>query len=123
MANPNIVNVSTINAGVAYSSPANTTAFYILTNAASSGQVYKINNVVVANSTGSAATSNVFINSAAAGGGTNYPIVGSVSVPANASLVAVDKSSSIYLTENTSLVVQSGTSSSLTFTISYEVLS
>lgn len=123
MANPNIVNVSTINAGTTYSTAPNTTAYYIITNASSSGQVIKLNNVVIANGTGSAASANVFINSAAAGGGTNYPIVGSISVPGNASLIAVDKSTSVYLTENTSLVIQSATANALTFSASYEVLS
>jgi hypothetical protein len=123
MANLNIVSVASILAGTTASLPANTTAFYIITNAASSGTVVKVNNVVISNTSNSAAFANVFFNSAAIGAGTNIPVIQSVSVPANASLIAIDKSTSIYLTENTSLVVQSATSNALAFSTSFETLS
>jgi hypothetical protein len=123
MANLNIVSVASILAGTTASLPANTTAFYIITNAASSGTVVKVNNVVISNTSNSAAFANVFFNSAAVGAGTNIPVIQSVSVPANASLIAIDKSTSIYLTENTSLVVQSATSNALAFSTSFETLS
>lgn len=123
MANLNIVSVASILAGTTASLPANTTAFYIITNAASSGTVVKVNNVVISNTSNGAAFANVFFNSAAVGAGTNIPVIQSVSIPANASLIAIDKSTSIYLTENTSLVVQSATSNALAFSTSFETLS
>jgi hypothetical protein len=43
-----------------------------------------------------------------------------LSVPANASVIAVDKTTAIYLMENSSIVVTSGTASGITYTISYE---
>jgi hypothetical protein len=46
-----------------------------------------------------------------------------VSVPATASLIVVDKTTSIYLMENSSIVVTSGTSSGITYSISYEEMS
>jgi hypothetical protein len=55
-------------------------------------------------------------------GGTAYPIVSAVSVPANASLIAVDKTTAIYLMEGNSISITSGTGSALTYTISYEVI-
>ena len=121
MANPNIVNVSTITGNTTYLTPANTTANTLLSNAASSGLVYKINQIVCANvNGGSAVNATVAINSAAAGAGTNYPVISTISVPASASVIAVDKTTAIYLTENSSIVVTSGTSSGITYTISYE---
>jgi hypothetical protein len=120
MANPNIVNVTTINGVTTFLTPANTTANVLLSNAASSNLVFKINNIVAANTTGSAANTSVSIDNAAAGAGTDFAIVSAVSVPANASLIAVDKTTSFYLMENQSIVVQSGTSSAITYTISYE---
>ena len=121
MANPNIVNVSTITGNTTYLTPANTTANTLLSNAASSGLVYKINQIVCANVNGaSAVNATVAINSAAAGAGTNYPVISTISVPASASVIAVDKTTAIYLTENSSIVVTSGTSSGITYTISYE---
>jgi hypothetical protein len=121
MANPNIINVTTLTGNTTYLTPANTTANTLLSNAASSGLVYKINQIVCANVNGSSAVNaTVAINSAAAGAGTNYPIISTISVPASASVIAVDKTTAIYLMENSSIVVTSGTSSGITYTISYE---
>jgi hypothetical protein len=127
MANPNIVNVTAIYGVTTYLTPGGTTALVLLPNTASSGLVYKINQIVVSNTTASAANATVAVytngavaqNSAPAGG-TAYPVVSAVSVPANASLISVDKTTAIYLMEGTSISITSGTASSLTFTISYE---
>lgn len=120
MANPNIVAVTTILGTTTYLTPANTTANVLLSNAAGSNLVFKINNIVAANVTASAANTTVSIDNAAAGAGTDFPIVSAVSVPGNSSLIAVDKTTSFYLMENQSIVVTSGTSSAITYTISYE---
>lgn len=120
MANPNIINVTVLTGNTAFLTPANTTDNVLLSNAASSGLVFRVNSIVAANVTGSAANTSVSIDNAAAGAGTNFPIVFAVSVPANASLIAVDKTTGFYLMENQSIVVQSGTSSAITYTISYE---
>jgi hypothetical protein len=121
MANPNIVNVTTLTGNTTYLTPGNTTANTLLSNAASSGLVFKINQIVCANVNGSSAVNaTVAINSQAAGAGTNYPIISTISVPASASVIAVDKTTAVYLMENSSIVVTSGTSSGITYTISYE---
>jgi len=121
MANPNIVNVTSILGTTTYLTPANTTANVLLSNAASSGLVFKINQIVCANVNGSSAVNaTVAINNLAAGAGTNFPVISTISVPASASVIAVDKTTAIYLMENTSIVVTSGTSSGITYTISYE---
>jgi hypothetical protein len=130
MANPNIVNVTTITGNTTYLTPSGTSAVVLLPNAASSGKVFKINQIVAANTTGTAAnaTVSVYTNGAVAqgsapSGGTAYPVVSTISVPANASLICVDKSTAIYLQEGTSISVTSGTGSALTFSISYEDIS
>ena len=121
MANPNIINVTTLTGNTTYLTPANTTANTLLSNAASSGLVFKINQIVCANVNGSSAVNaTVAINNQAAGAGTNFPVISTVSVPASASVIAVDKTTAIYLMENSSIVVTSGTSSGITYTISYE---
>jgi len=129
MANPNIVNVTSILGTTTYFTPTGTSAVVLVPNAAASGTVFKINQIVVANTTASAvnATVSVYTNGAVAqgsapAGGTAYPIISTVSVPANASLIAVDKTTAIYLMEGTSISITSGTASALTFTISYEVI-
>jgi hypothetical protein len=45
-----------------------------------------------------------------------------VSVPADASLIVVDKKTAIYLMEDQSITVTSGTASGIAYTISYEIL-
>lgn len=132
MANPNIAGSSTTIYGVTtYYTPGGTSAVVLLPNAASSGQVMKINQITAANVNGSAAvtaTVNIYTNGAVAQGsapssGTAYPIISAASVPQNASLIVIDKTSAIYLMEGTSITVQSGTASGITYTISYELIS
>lgn len=123
MANPNIVNVSSIYGGVAYSAPSNTSATTLLTNAASSGTIIKVDSLTCTNVTGTAANITVSVNSAAAGGGTAYRIAYQIPVPANASIQLIDKNNFVYLTENTSLVVTSGTGSAIEYVTSYETIS
>mgnify|MGYP003650663904 CR=1 FL=1 len=130
MANPNIVNVTTIYGTTTYFTPSGTSAVVLLPNAVASGQVYKINQIVVSNTSAAAAaaTVSVYSNGAVAqgsapSGGTAYPVISAVSVPANASLIAVDKTTAIYLMEGTSIAITSGTASALTYTISYENIS
>lgn len=121
MAAPNIVAVTTIYGKTAYATPSDTNANVLLANAASSGKVLKINQIVAANVDGTNAVDcSVAINTAAAGSGTSYPIVSTVSVPADASLIVTDKTTAIYLEEDKSIVVTSGTASKIAYTISYE---
>jgi len=129
MANPNIVNVTSILGTTTYYVPSGTSAVVLVPNAASSGTVFKVNQIVVANTTASAANATVAVYSngavaqgSAPSGGTAYPIVSAVSVPANASLIAVDKTTAVYLMEGNSISITSGTASALTYTISYEVI-
>ena len=131
MANPNIVNVSAVYGTTTYYTPSGTTAVILLPNAASSGTVMKINQIVAANVNGAAAvnaTVSLYTNGAVAqgsapAGGTAYPIISTVSVPALASLIVVDKTTAIYLMEGTSISVTSGTASGITYSISYELIS
>ena len=121
MANPNIVSVASIYGTTTYLTPANTAAQVLLSNAASSGFLYKINQIVAANVNGaSAVNATVSIDNAANGAGTDFPIVSTVSVPASASLIVVDKTTAIYLMENSSIVVTSGTANGICYTLSYE---
>ena len=122
MANPNIVNVTSIYGNTSYLIPSTTaaTTWTALTPAA--GTVNKIDNIVASNVTASVATVTVAINSAAAGAGTNYRFVYQVPVPVNASIVVVDKSTAFYLGEAQSIVVTVGTASAIELTASYEAI-
>ncbi len=124
MAAPNIVDVSTIigkSATVALSTTSQTT---LVSNAASSGKVFKINMIQVANVDGTNACDvTVNIHSAAAGGGTAYSLVSTISVPADASLVALDKNTATYLEEDRSITATAGTANDLEVIVSYEEIS
>lgn len=130
MANPNIVNVTTIYGNTTYYTPSGTTAVVLLPNAAASGVVNKIDNIVAANVTATTATATVSIytngavaQGSAPSGGTAYPIIFQVPVPGNSAVIVVDKSTAFYLQEGTSISVTSGTANAITFTTSYEAIS
>ena len=122
MANPNIVGVTSIYGNTSYLIPSttSTTAWTALTPAA--GTVNKVDYIVAANVTSSAATVTVSVNSAVSGGGTAYRIAYQISIPANASLVVVDKTTALYVGEAQSVVVTVGTGSAIELTASYEAI-
>jgi hypothetical protein len=124
VAAPNIVNVTTIYGKSAVVDLSTTSATAVLSNAASSGKVFKINSLIVSNVDGtSAADITVNYYSAAAIGGTATQIVSTVSVPADSSLVVIDKNTSIYLEEDKSIGATAGSASDLKVLISYEDIS
>ena len=131
MANPNIVNVTSILGKTTYYTPSGVTAVVLLTNAASSGKVLKINSLIAANvdgTTAADATVSYYTNGAvsqgsAPSGGTAYPIVSTVSVPADASLIVVDKSTALYIEEGNCISVTSSSANDIAFTVSYEEIS
>jgi hypothetical protein len=130
MANPNIAALTTLTGNTTYLTPSATTAVVLLPNAASSGQVFRINQIVAANVNGTNAvdtTVSIYTNGAVAqgsapSGGTAFPLASTISVPADASLIVVDKTTAIYLMEGTSITVTSGTASGITYSISYEII-
>jgi len=122
MANPNIVNVTSIYGSTSYLIPANTSVNTWTALTPATGTVNRVNNIVASNVTGSSVAVTVSINSATAGGGTAYRIAYQISVPANASLIIVDKSTAIYVGESQSIVVTVGTSSAIELTASFEAI-
>ena len=124
MAAPNIVNVSTIIGKSATVALSSTSATTLVSNAASSGKVFKINMIQVANVDGvNAADVTVDMHSAASGGGTAYSLVATVSVPADSSLVALDKGTSVYLEEDRSITATASVANDLEVIVSYEEIS
>jgi len=122
MANPNIVNVTSIYGTTSYLIPSTTSATTWTALTPAAGTVNKIDNIVASNVTASVATVTVAINSAAAGAGTNYRLIYQVPVPVNASIVVADKSTAFYLGEAQSIVVTVGTASAIELTASYEAI-
>ena len=130
MANPNIAALTTLTGNTTYLTPSVATEVVLLPNAAASGEVFRINQLVAANVDGTNAadvTVSIYTDGAVAqgsapSGGTAYPIASTISVPADASLIIVDKTTAIYLMEGTSITVTSGTASDITYSISYEII-
>ena len=123
MANPNIVNVAAIYGNTSSTSLSTTSATSLVSNAASSGKIFKINSIVVANVDGtSAADISINVYSAAALGGTAFPIASTISVPADATLIVTDKTTAFYLLENQSIGATAGSASDLVVTASWEEL-
>ena len=123
MAAPNIVGITTVTGATAYKNLTDTSATTLLTNAASSNQVYKVNSIVVANDDGSS-TANITcaFHDAAAGGGTGYKIAHQIDVVAKSTLVLIDKASTFYLEEDRSIVVPASAGNDLDVICGYEVL-
>lgn len=123
MANPNIVNVAAIYGNSSSTSLSTTSATSLVSNAASSGKVFKINSIVVANVDGTtAADITINVYSQASLGGTAYPLASTISVPADSTLIVTDKTTSFYLLENQSIGATAGTASDLVVTASWEEL-
>ena len=131
MANPNIVNVATINGATAVASSSVVAAgtFPAITLALSSTQqtlitcgantIIKINSLVFSNSSGSpiAVTASIYRGSIA------FYLGNSISVPANSTLVMISKDTNVYLVESDALQVSAGTASSINVICSYDTIS
>jgi len=124
MSNPNIVNVTAIYGNSSNTALSSTSVTSLVSNAASSGKVYKINSIVASNVDGTSAadiTINVYSN-ATAGSGTAYAVASTISVPADATLIITDKTTSFYLLENQSIGAIAGSANDLVITASWEEL-
>jgi hypothetical protein len=127
MANPNIVNVTTILGNTSsnlISSTADPFATALVNNPASSGKVYKINSIVVANVDGTAnAEITIKIFSQDDLGGTGTAIASTIVVPADATLIVTDKTTSFYLLEDKSIGATASVANDLVVTCSWEEIS
>jgi hypothetical protein len=132
MANPNIVNVTQIYGQTTYLTPANTSNFVLVTNAVNSGNVFKLDQIVAANSTNTAANATVMIftsgnvvagNAVVVTSANAFPIASNISVPAFASLIVMDKTTATYLLEDKAIIVATGTNNAISFSVSYEQIS
>ena len=129
MANPNIVNVTTINGGNAgFNLTATTTA--TLMTVSGSGVIVKVNRITVANVDGSSAANvDLFVDGLGSGAAgvtltgadaTVY-LAKTISVPADASLVLLD--TPIYMMEGDILKGGASAAGDLDLFVSYDVIS
>jgi DNA/RNA endonuclease YhcR with UshA esterase domain len=127
MANPYILQAATVVGNTStylISSTANPFATALVSNAASSGKIYKINSIVAANVDGtSAADITISIFSQDDLGGTGTAIASTISVPADTTLIITDKTTSFYLLEDKSLGATASAANDIVVTCSWEEIS
>ena len=123
MTAPNLVGITTVTGRIVGANLTTTSAASVISNASGSGKCMKINTVNACNWTNSAANVTVSYYSAAALGGTAYPIVSNLSVPANSTLTVIDKLNILFLEEDNSLGAQATTANTIVITASYEEIS
>jgi hypothetical protein len=131
MANTNITAVTAIYGKTTYLTPQVATPVVLLANAAGSANTCKINQLVASNiHSANAINASMWIYTNGAQSqnsvptsGVSHCVANAISVPVNASLIIVDKTTAIYLEEGTSIVVSSGTENGITYSLSYELIS
>jgi len=123
MANPNIVAVTSLYGKTVYDADIAVTASSLVSNAASSGKILKINSLIIANIDG-AASADITVTLRNAAGNTTYStLAGTIAVPADATLLVIGKESAIFLEEDMSLYVAASVAGDLSATCSYEEIS
>jgi len=124
MANPNLATATSVIANNAQVSLTATTATQLITNAASSGKVFLVDSIIVANVDGTNACDvTVTRFQSATNTGTAFPIASTISVPADASVIIVGKDNPINLTENESVYVTASAANDLVVDANWKELS
>lgn len=118
MANPNIVNVTSI-FGKTFAGALTTSTVALLTNPADSGAIYKVNMVVVSNVDGATAAEVTL----SIGSSVFFPIASTVTVPSDSTLVVSSKETSFYLEEGWEIRGLASANGDLNVIISYEIIS
>ena len=119
MTAPNIVNVATITGKTAVQSVI-TVPTDIVINASSSGQLHKIDSLVISNING---TSVANVSASVYRGSVEYKLAHIINVPAQGSLVVISKDTMVYLEEGDSLRLTASANSFLQAVCSYEIIS
>jgi hypothetical protein len=118
MANPNIVNVTSILGKSVQAALTTTLTTEIL--ACASDKLVKVNNIIIANIDGSSSVDvSIFITKS---GGSPIALASTISVPADSTLIAFDKNSTIYLEEGDNIEAGASADSDAVITINYEIL-
>jgi hypothetical protein len=118
MANPNIVNVTTIygNTGVL---AVGTSYSNVVSNPTSSGAIYKVNSLNITNACTATLTVTVQLNQA----GTNTNLIANVAIPTGSAVSILGKDTQIYLLENNSIQANASSASYISAICSWEQIS
>ena len=125
MANPNIVSVSTINGNTAVATLNNlsltggSATVNVISNAASSNKILKLNTLALTNFTASNTTTYVSINRS----GTQYYLAGYLLTPFFSTTFLTSKTESIYLMEGDTLQANTSVNNSISLIASFDEIS
>ena len=114
----NLFNSTTLNGRTAYSN-LTTTMANVIVNAVNSNTAYRVNDILLSNSTTGPITANVNIFR----GTSTYNIIGNITIPANSMMAILGKDTPFYLEENDALQASANTAASVTLICSYEYMS
>ncbi len=117
MANPNIVNVTSIYGKTIGASLGTTLTTSLLTCA--SNKLLKINSIIVSNIDG---TNDADVTIYFYDGSSDWPLAKEITVPTDTTLIVLGKDAPIYLEESDQIRGGAGAASDLTVIISYEEL-
>jgi len=120
MAAPNIVNVATILGKTVFDADISDTKSAILTNAASSDKLLKVNSLIISNIDGSSSADITVTIENAAGDTVKAKLAHTIAVPSDATLVVISKDSAIYLEEDMSIHLLASAAGDLSGVCSYD---
>ena len=125
MANPNIVDATTITGKLTYIQSVPTGSTLLLAGVAN--KILKINSLIIANIDTAvppqSADITVLIKDSSTGNTTRSTLAKDIAVPAYATLVVISKDTSIYLDENDAIYISASAASDLSATCSYDEIS
>jgi hypothetical protein len=114
MANPNINSPSSVYANNSSVSLTTTNSTSLVSNSASSNKLFLIDGITVTNiDTANAVTVTITFYRTADNSGTAYELASTVSIPANSTLIVIDKNQGISLLESQSIYATAGTANKL----------
>lgn len=115
----NLANTVTITAKTEYAN-VTTVSANVLSNAASSNTIYKINTIMLTNYASSTYAVNITVNRNGIG---IFYIANTISIPGNSLLTVLGKDTSIYLEEGDTLQTNASVNSAIHLSVGYELLS
>lgn len=123
MAAPNLNGPTSILGKTAYVALNTTSETDLLVNAASSGKAFRVTSLFLCNVDGTNNVDATLKIYSAATGGTGYPIVSTLTVPADATVTPLGRDISLWLEEDRRLAVTASAADDLTVVCSYEEVS
>lgn len=119
MANPNIVNVTSILGKTAVAN-VSTVSSNVVVNSAASNTIVKINTLIVSNIN---ATTTFDFSASILRSSIDYSLASTIAIPADAYLVVLSKDTAVYLEEGDAIRITASTNSALVAVCSYEIIS